>query len=224
MPQGVLGGIRNRHMSTLYNEMRIDLDGAVIDKTPLIGLKLDKAKAFDRMVPEFAAALFLAFGLPKSLVNFFLKIYRGLHRHLSYRNWCSPHATTPANGVAQGCSLSLLAMNVYNKVWFHLLEHLPNITARAFIDDAYLWCHLSNISTMKTAIELTQLWDKLVGQKLNTGKSSMWGSTVEARKAIKQAFPEFPVFLEIVVLGTRMYCSERDCFGFCSKTAQRNLD
>ena len=32
-------------------------------KTPLIGLKLDKAKAFDRMVPELAAALFLAFGL-----------------------------------------------------------------------------------------------------------------------------------------------------------------
>ena len=223
MPQGVLGGIRNRHMSTLFNEMRIDLDAAFIDHTPLIGLKLDKAKAFDRIVPEFAAALFLAFGLPKGLVNFFLKIYKGLHRHLSYRNWCSPHATTPANGVAQGCSLSLLAMNVYNKVWFHLLEHLPDITARAFIDDAYLWCHLSNISSMKAAIELTQLWDKLVGQKLNAGKSSMWGSTVEARKAIKLTFPEFPVFLEIVVLGARMYCSERDCFGFGPKTAQRIL-
>lgn len=60
MPQGILGGIRNRHMSTLYNEMRLDLDNAFIDKTPLIGLKLDKAKAFDPIdpiLPEFAGLL-----------------------------------------------------------------------------------------------------------------------------------------------------------------------
>lgn len=163
--------------------MRVDLDCAFLDHSPIIGLKLDKAKAFDRIVPEYAAALFLAFGLPKTLVNFFLKMYKGLRRHLSYRNWRSPHATTPANGVAQGCSLSLLAMNAYNKVWFHLLEYLPEITARAFIDDAYLWCHLQHVSVMAKAIEVAQLWDKLVGQKLNPSKSSMWGSNCEARKS-----------------------------------------
>ena len=69
MPQGVLGGIRNRHMSTLFNEMHIDLDAAFIDNTPLVGLKLDKAKAFDRIVPESCLRVAKRFGefLPQDL-------------------------------------------------------------------------------------------------------------------------------------------------------------
>eukprot|EP00913_Durusdinium_trenchii_P012440 g11679.t1 len=30
-------------------------------------------------------------------------------------------------------------MNAYNKVWYHLIENLPGISVRAYIDDAYLW-------------------------------------------------------------------------------------
>ena len=223
MPSGVLGGIKNRHMSTLYNEIRLEIDCAKLDATPLIGLKLDKAKAFDRIIPSYAAALFLAFGIPKTVVNVFLKIYQNLHRHLAYRNWCSPISTTPANGVAQGCSFSLLAMNAYNKVWFHLLEHIPQISARAFIDDAYMWCHLHHSAMLQKAIDLTNLWDKLAGQKLNPHKSSMWGTTSQARKTLREEFPDFPVELEIIVLGARMYCSERESFGFPSSTLKRVL-
>ena len=160
---------------------------------PIIGVKLDKSKAFDRIVPAFVAILLLTFGAPKHFVNFFLKIYQGLHRHLTYRGWARPIPTTAPNGVAQGCSLSLLAMNMYNKVWYHLLEHLPSICARAFVDDSYLWCKLINISALDEALRITELWDQLVGQLFNPTKSSMWSSHAKGRTALRLSFPTFPV-------------------------------
>ena len=115
MPSSILGGIKGRHMSDLFNQLRLDIDEAKHQNDALIGIKIDKAKAFDRIIPHFVAALFLAFGLPTGFVSFFVKIYDGLHRHLSYRNWTSPVSTTAPNGVCQGCSLSLLDMNAYTR-------------------------------------------------------------------------------------------------------------
>ena len=214
MPSSILGGIRGRTMSTLYNDLRLHIDCAKLDNVPLVGIKLDKAKAFDRIVPAFAGVLFLGFVLPQGFVNVFLKLYQGLHRHLSYRRWVSPNATRPANGVAQGCSLSLLAMNAYNKVRCHLLEHIPEVFVRAFIDDAYLWARLEHSHLLQRALEVTAVWDKLVGQKLNAAKSSMWSTTSHGRSETRAAFPDYPVKLEIEVLGTKMYVSDRNSFCF----------
>ena len=214
MPSSILGGIKGRHMSNLFNQLRLDIDEAKLQQETLIGIKLDKAKAFDRVVPHFVAALFLAFGLPKGFVSFFVKIYDSLHRHLSYRRWTSNLATTAPNGVCQGCSLSLLAMNAYTKVWCHLLDHLPEICVRAYIDDSYLWCKLTQVAVLQKAIEATKVWDLLSGQKLNEGKSSAWGTDSNARRQLKACFPGFPVVLELDVLGTKIYTSERSHFGF----------
>ena len=211
-------------MSTLYNDLRLHIDCAKLDNQPLVGVKLDKAKAFDRIVPTFAGVLFLAFGLPMGFVNVFLKIYQGLHRHLSYRRWIAPIATRPANGVAQGCSLSLLAMNACNKVWCHLLEHIPEVFARAFIDDAYLWARLEHSHLLHRALEVTAVWDKLVGQKLNAAKSSMWSTTPQGRSETRAAFPDYPVKLEIEVLGTKMYISERHSFCFEDSRLKKVLE
>ena len=223
MPPSILGGIKGRFMSDLYNQLRLDIDEAALQGDTLIGIKLDKAKAFDRVVPKFVAALFLAFGIPSGIVSFFVKMYDGLHRHLSYRNWISDTATTAANGVCQGCSMSLLAINVYNKVWCHLLDHLPEILIRAYIDDSYLWCKLQQVATLQKAIEVTKIWDLLSGQKLNEGKSSVWGTSSNARKQLKTAFSGFPIVLELDVLGTKVYTSERQQFQFSEKKLKKVL-
>ena len=214
MPQSILGGIKGRFMSDLYNQIRLDVDESTLDNAPLVGIKLDKAKAFDRVLPNFAAALFLAFGVPQGIVNFFVKIYAGLRRHLSYRNWMSPEATTACNGVCQGCSFSLLAMNVYTKVWCHLLEHLPEVSIRAYIDDSYLWRKLQKAADLQKAVQVTKLWDFLSGQKLNENKSSLWGTSCQARKTLKSLFPGYTVVLELDVLGTKVYTSNRHHFAF----------
>ena len=214
MPHGIVGGVRGRYMSSLYNDVRLDIDVANMEEDSIVGVKLDKSKAFDRIIPQFAACLFVAFGIPHNVVKIFLKIYQSLRKHMAYRNWISPVSTTHANGVAQGCSFSILAMNAYNKVWYHLLEHLPSIIVRAYIDDSYLWCRLANIQQLNTAIQVTQIWDDLVGQKLNIAKSSMWSNTAEGRTALRSQFSEFPVTLEFETLGTRIYTSARCAFGF----------
>ena len=223
MPDAILGGIHGRYMSSLYNDMRLQIDSAKQTHVTLVGVKLDKAKAFDRIVPAFAAALLLAFGVPKGVVSIFIKLYQGLHRHLSYRKWASPISTTPANGVAQGCSFSLLAMNAYNKVWYHLLENLPHIWVRAYIDDAYMWAKLEHIEYLQKAVEVTKVWDKLVGRKLNEGKSSLWSTSSTGRKTAKATFPDFPLALEVEVLGTKMYISDRDAFCFEEKRLKKVL-
>lgn len=119
------GGIAERSMTAISTGLRIEIDHAEACQQPLVGIKLDQSKCFDRIVPQFAAALFLAFGIPKGIVNFFVKMYTGLTKHLSYRGWVSSKTITCANGVAQGCSFSLLAINVYMAVWVRFVTLIP---------------------------------------------------------------------------------------------------
>ena len=208
-------------MPMLHTALRFDLDEASLQQHELVGIKLDKAKCFDRIIPSHTSALFLAFGLPKGLVNIFSKMYRGLRRHMSYKGWICPHPTTASNGVAQGCSLSLIAVNVQTKVWVHLLQHLPHVTMRAYIDDAYLWCRLIHVAELYQAIRLTKLWDELSGQKLNDSKSVVWGTTTNARKTVQQTFPGMKQSHTFDALGVKIYTTNKDDCEFSETKLQK---
>lgn len=82
MPEGVIGGVKGRTMPQLHTALRLDIDTANHHDQGLIGIILDKAKCFDRIIPSHTCALMLAFGLPKGLVNTFAELYKGLHRHI----------------------------------------------------------------------------------------------------------------------------------------------
>ena len=220
MPNCIIGGVKGRTMPELHTALRLDIDVARDRKQELIGIKLDKAKCFDRLIPAFTASLFLAFGLPAFFVSVFLRMYDSLRRHIAYKGWINPISTTAPNGVVQGCSISLIAVNVHTKVWVHLLELLPDLSMRAFVDDAYIWCHLQRIDVLSRAIELTRLWDEINGQKLNDSKSSIWGTTGTARKAVACAFPDMKLVHALDTLGTRIYTSDKDDYKFNSQTLQ----
>ena len=222
-PNAIVGGVKHRAMSSLYNEVRLELDVANLDQETVCGIKIDKSKAFDRILPQFAACLFVAFGIPIYVVSVFLRFYQGLRKHMAYRSWTTPVGTTHPNGVAQGCSFSILAMNAYNKVWYHLIENLPGISVRAYIDDAYLWRRILNLHHLQTAIRVTRVWDALVGQKLNPDKSSLWSNNRSGRKQLKLAFSDFAVVNEFEVLGARIYTSSNSPFGFSDKALKRAL-
>ena len=211
MPQALQGGIPKRKMEAVHTHMRLAIDQAQVDKQPLVGVKIDKSKCFDRIIPSYAAALMLSYGVPKRVVSFFVKIYNGLHKHLSYKSWIAANPTKGANGVAQGCSLSLIAINVYMKTWCHLLEHLPDVTMKAFVDDSYLWAHLSHVHLLEQAIAITKMWDELSGQKLNDNKSTIWATTAKARKVIKKSFPHMKIALSFDVLGTLIRTANVSC-------------
>ena len=214
MPVQLHGAIKGRYMSDVPYALRLEIDQALVNEDSLVGLKLDKAKCFDRIIPSTTAALFLAFGIPAHVVRIFLKLYSSLRRFLSYKGWCSPIHTTAANGVAQGCSFSLIAINIHMKVWILLLKYIPEISAHAFIDDAYLWAKLSNAASLQTAIQITQVWDLLSGQQLNDAKCIIWGTSTEARRDIKARFPTMLLKLEFDLLGTMIYTSNRKAYQF----------
>ena len=213
-PTNLCGAIKNRYMSDISVGLRLEIDQAKSSGEHIVGIKLDQSKCFDRIVPAFAAALFLAFGMPKGIVNMFLKLYGALTKHLSFRGWTESIATTAANGVAQGCSLSLLAINAYMAVWSKFVSLIPGISAKAFIDDAYLWTKITNLHNLRVAFEVSQKWNDLVGQQLNPSKSSLWATSPNARKEAKQFLGNIPLVKEFDALGTKIYTSERLCFLF----------
>lgn len=165
------------------------------------GIKIDKSKCFDRIIPNYAGALMLAFGIPRCIVSIFMKLYGQLQKHLTFKSWFAATPTHGPNGVAQGCSLSLIAINVHMKAWVHFVQSLPEVCAQAYIDDAYLWTRLVHVSQLEKAMQLTQVWDELVGQCLNWSKCSVWGSSTCARKTIKRLFPQMQFVLDLEILG-----------------------
>ena len=208
-------------MASVSDGLRLDIDLAKVDGQHLIGIKLDQSKCFDRIIPPITAALMLALGLPRGLVNMFTMMYQGLKKHLSYRNWTAHTPVTNANGVAQGCSLSLLAINVHMHVWACFIDRFQHITCRVFIDDAYMWVSIVHSHLLQQAFRTTELWGLMVGQHLNHGKSVLWGTSPAARSLAKSTFPQLPLSLEFDLLGAKIYTAERNAFLFdpakCSK-------
>ena len=80
-------------MVAIPNTLHIEIDESYASHNDLVGLKLDKSKCFDRLMPSVTAALVLAYGLPKGFTSFFTRIYQGLKRHLAYKGWA--HNTVP---------------------------------------------------------------------------------------------------------------------------------
>ena len=68
---------------------------------------------------------------------------------------------------------------------------------------------IHNISILEQAYKVTELWDFLVGQKLNTNKSVVWGTSANARKRAKQTFPDMCLKLEFDVLGSQIHTTNR---------------
>ena len=221
LPPNLFGAIKGRHMSSIHTSLRLQIDDAKTSGQHLCGIKIDKSKCFDRIIPVTTAILFLAFGLPSQLATFFLQIYGNLKRHLSYLNWVSPVPTTSTNGVVQGCSLSLIAINLNMAVWSHMTSQIPHIVACAFIDDAYLWVRLQHAHLLSKAIEITEYWDSLCGQALNNAKCKVWGTSPKARQAVKTLFPDMKLSHIIDVLGTQIQTTECKSFGWPDQKTQK---
>ena len=221
MPPSIVGGIAGRHMTAIPAKLRLELDEAAIADEAIVGIKLDKSKCFDRIIPAFVAIILLALGCSKAVVSIFVRQYNGLRKHLSYRGWTSGTPTTAPNGVAQGCSFSLIAINAYMRSWVAFLRDVPHLSCRIYIDDIYLWAKIQFVAQLRLALEVTKLWDSLVGQKLNQDKSVVWASNGPARKIAKAEFPGFLIQETFDVLGTKIYTSQRIAFDFADEKAQK---
>ena len=128
MPSQLHGGIKGRRMSDISTGLQIQIDNAKRVNEHFVGLKLDKSKCFDRLIPSVSSALFAALGIPSFVINFFLQLYTNLKRFMTYKTWIAENYTTCSNGLVQGCSFSLLAINAHMCIWEYLHES-PSVLA-----------------------------------------------------------------------------------------------
>lgn len=166
-PCELKGGIKGRTMSEIPTDLRLCIDSAKHAKSPVVGIKYNKLKCFDKIVHSNAVVLLLSLGCPKILVNFFMGIYSSLTRILCYKHWCSDRPTTCANGVVQGCSFSILAINAFMSVWSLFLQKIPHVQFAGYIHDSCIWAHMQYVEYLKRAFDVTELWGCLTGQDLN---------------------------------------------------------
>ena len=214
LPRELYGGVPGRRMCDLTTQIKLDLDKGHATNCGLIGVKLDKTKCFDRLTPRISALLMLAFGLPLTLVRVFLGLYNTAKRVVFYNRWALPAPISTASGVFQGCSLSLLCINLHMAVWALILRNVPQIKPFAFIDDSYILGDKDAIPQLQLAVDLTRLWDNLTGQALNEYKCNIFASSPGLRDAMRLAFPAMNMVEIVEILGSYLQTSRRNQTGY----------
>lgn len=129
MPPQLKGGVKGRQMSEVHMTMQLEIDQAHSFQGHFAALKLDKAKCFDRLTPKLCAAIMLALWLPQGFVCGFLALYTRVQRYLSFKQWTRAQPISTPNGVVQGCSLSLLCINVHMAIWVWILSNMKELTS-----------------------------------------------------------------------------------------------
>lgn len=225
MPSQLHGGIKGRRMSDISTGLQIQIDNAKRVNEHFVGLKLDKSKCFDRLIPSVSSALFAALGIPSFVINFFLQLYTNLKRFMTYKTWIAENYTTCSNGLVQGCSFSLLAINAHMCIWSIFMSRLPYLQAKIFIADSYLWSPVSQLKWLVEAIRITEQWDNLVGQSLNTRKCEVFGTNKNARKLAAITFPSMKQTRCVEVLGAKIRITDESNFFWPeSKTSKISRD
>ena len=201
-------------MSEVHMTTQLEIDRAHTFQGSFAALKLDKAKCFDRLMPKLCAAIMLALGLPKSFVCGFLALYTRMTLYLSFKQWTREQPISTPDGVVQGCSLSLLCINIHMAIWAWIIGNVDAVDFRAFIDDTYLWTRLPSIDNLVAAVRATELWDSLCGQFLNASKCELFATSAVLRKALKAAFPQMRLVEVVNVLGAYVQTTRKNVGNF----------
>ena len=214
MPQQLKGGIKHRQMSEVHLTIQMEIDHAHSFQGSFAAVKLDKSKCFDRLMPKLCAAIMLTLGLPLGFVRAFLGLYTRMTRFLSFKQWTRARPISTPNGVVQGCSLSLLCINLHMAIWAWLVGHIEGVDFRAFIDDTYLWTRQPSIDGLVAAVRATELWDSLCGQFLNVGKCELFATSGPLRKALKAALPQMKLVEVVNILGAHVQTTKKNVGNF----------
>ena len=135
LPPEVVGGVARRRVDDITHHLAMDLHEATATGEVFAGIQVDRSKCFDRLLPGQIAAILVALGFPEGVTRAWHSNYRSFQRFLSWRGAVHPHSLANSNGLAQGDSMSVLAVNVLMSAWILLIRHLPGVDPRVYIDD-----------------------------------------------------------------------------------------
>ncbi len=155
-------------------DLQSKIEASNAEQTPLVGALLDYAKFFDLFHPQLVYYLMIAYGLPVQLATQIKGLYEELVRYLRIGNSYGA-VIRQANGVGQGCSLSLLIANAYVATLFRFLEEAhPGVDMAAFLDDRNATAETAR--ELVAAIESITRFDDLAGHFTNVAKSAVFAT------------------------------------------------
>lgn len=208
-PKQVVGGIPGRKSSDISHTIAIRCEASCMQKQPICGIKIDRQKCFDRVIPRIIVALGTILGLDPKFLKTWEQMYDGFQRHLTIDKYIGQEPLANCNGIAQGDTASVLAINILMTSWVKVVQKFTRVSHWVYIDDAYLLAKLEDIQELKLAMEATELFDTLTGQKTNLLKSGGWATSPNAKKQMKNLFPSLPLYDWFVVLGSQVKANQK---------------
>lgn len=201
-PHNLAGGIKGRRVADIAHNIAARTELAVNTKEHIVAVKLDRSKCFDRVCPNVISALAQLLGLDPRLTRVWMDMYSGFQRFLTCGRYVLPEELENKNGIAQGDSLSVLAINVLMTCWIKTLSVFPALHIYAFVDDGCILTKNTHVAQLIQAVRATQLFDELCGQKLNLSKSCGFSTCKITRKSLAVSLPQLKIEDNIVLLGT----------------------
>lgn len=208
-PKNLCGGVAKRKTTDISHHLAIRSEIAVATGKSLIGIKIDRSKCFDRIIPKIVASIGEKLGLDSKYLHVWQQLYCDFQRFLSYEQYIYPESLKSHNGIAQGDVGSVLGINLLMTAWCRLMSVFPDIQSFVYIDDAYLCTTLEHIDQLAAAIHATNLFDQLCGQAFNINKSCGWATCAKSRKKLKQTFPDLEIQDFVQVLGGHLKSSAK---------------
>ena len=212
-PKSVCGGVKGRQTSDIAHHIAIANELALSTNTPVAGVKIDRSKCFDRIAINIVVCIARRLGVPERFLNVWTQLYKNFRRFLTLGQYIDDTSLASSNGVAQGDSASVLAINLLMSAWTAVMKVFPNIKSFVFIDDGYLMTNAGHLDELAQAIQTTRLFDTLVGQKFNPDKSAGWATSKKAKNDMSQLIPDIPCSDFTEVLGAFVKsCSKSKTF------------
>ena len=208
-PKNLCGAVQGRQASDVSHSLAISNEIAIANCQGRVGIKLDRSKCFDRVIPNLIKELGERLGLDKGFLRAWTAVYVDFKRFITYGSFISKDSLQSNNGIAQGDCASVLAINILMCAWTKLMACCTKVRSFIYIDDAYVDAALQDLNELIAAVRATELFDEVSGQALNLTKSCAWGTTQKARKLLTQHFPQMPICELVQVLGGHIKANAR---------------
>ncbi|WOG87677.1 hypothetical protein DCAR_0206908 [Daucus carota subsp. sativus] len=154
-----------------------------------MALKLDMSKAYDRVEWSYIRAMLGKLGFNSSVINLFMQCvttarYKITHSGREFGD------IIPQRGLRQGDPMSsylfLVCMEGLSSIiksyenrglikGIKVARGAPSVSHMFFADDSYIYCHATRDEAVQV-MEILSIFEKASGQKINTGKSSVFFS------------------------------------------------
>ena len=196
LPEGILGGVPQRHSSTSVLNLLASFERLPDEPElpPLYGVALDASKCFDRIRWSGVWSLLHSIQVPPSLIRAMSTFYLAHQRFTHIRGSLDLVPWQVSSGLLQGCPLSVLTTVLLVATW-HVQIPAP-VSAQSFIDDRILTA--SSQDALRAAWDTSELWNNDQGWKTNEDKTFTFTSL---RPAPKQILPGLSPCRGLVYLG-----------------------